>query len=145
MTYSSIGVISWSSLVMRRRWRSRRLLGPCALRRFCCSWLALSPFSPTNVHMIWLTALQDLDTVHEWSWGGMTLAFLYFQLSLTTDLKINNVGGYMTLLEVIFFSSFLQHIVNDLRYYCVYICIYICLYDTCADIIVSLCVCRDGF
>jgi len=37
-----------------------------------------------NVQLIWLTALQDLDTVREWSWGGMTLNFLYSQISLTT-------------------------------------------------------------
>jgi hypothetical protein len=53
--------------------------------------------------MIWLMALQDLDKVHEWSWGGMTLAFLYTQLTLDTEPTIGAVGGYMTLLEVIFF------------------------------------------
>lgn len=29
------------------------------------------------VHRLWLTMLQDLDTVHESSWDGMALAFLY--------------------------------------------------------------------
>jgi hypothetical protein len=42
-----IGVISWSSLLMTRRW-SRVLLGTLALRHFLCSWLA-SPFSPTRI------------------------------------------------------------------------------------------------
>jgi len=42
----------------------------------------------------------------EWSWGGMALAFFYSQLSLTSDAKINVVGSYMILLEVIFFSFF---------------------------------------
>jgi len=41
--------------------------------------------------------------VHEWSWGGMELAFLYTQLSLATDPKIGVVGDYMTVLQVIFF------------------------------------------
>jgi hypothetical protein len=46
-----------------------------------------------NVHLIWLTAMQDLDMVHEWFWGRMTLAFLYTQPSLATDLTISVVGG----------------------------------------------------
>jgi len=53
-----------------------------------------------NVHMLWLTMLQDLDTVQEWSWGGMTLDFLYTQLSIATDPTIGVVSGYMSLLEV---------------------------------------------
>jgi hypothetical protein len=56
-----------------------------------------------NVHLIWLTALQNLDTMDEWSWGGLALAFLYSQLSLTSDPRISVIGGYMTLFEVILF------------------------------------------
>jgi len=59
------------------------------------------------VHLIRLKQFQDLDTLDEWSWGRMTLAFLYSQLSLTSDAKISVVGGYMILLEVIFFFFFL--------------------------------------
>jgi len=92
-----------------------------------------------NVYLKWMTALQDLDTVREWSWGGMTLDFLYTQLSLATDPTVGAVGGYMTPLEVIYF--FFLIIIDDLQYYCVCICVY----DTCVDIIVSLCVCRDEF
>jgi len=53
-----------------------------------------------NVNLIWLTEFQDFDTLGEWSWGGMTFAFLYSQLSLASDAKIKEVIGYMTLLEV---------------------------------------------
>jgi len=38
----------------------------------------------------------------DWSWGGMTLAFLYEQISLTSDSAVKAIGGYMTLLVVIF-------------------------------------------
>jgi hypothetical protein len=58
------------------------------------------------VHLIRLTSFQDLDTLDEWSWGRMTLAFLYSRLSLTSNAKISVVGCYMTLLEVIFFFLF---------------------------------------
>ena len=50
-----------------------------------------------SVNLIWLKAFQNLDTLVEWSWGGMTLAFLYSQLYLTSGAKISGVGGYMTL------------------------------------------------
>ena len=38
----------------------------------------------------------------DWSWGGMTLAFLHEQLSLTSESAVKDVGGYMTLLMVIY-------------------------------------------
>ena len=38
---------NWRILLMMMRRRSRVLLGPHALRRFCCSWLA-TPFLPTR-------------------------------------------------------------------------------------------------
>jgi hypothetical protein len=46
--------------------------------------------------------------VGDWSWGGMPLAFLYEQFSLTSDSAVKVVGGYITLLVVIsFFLIFL--------------------------------------
>jgi len=59
-----------------------------------------------TVNLLWLLALQDLDMLDGWSWGEMGLAFLYEQLSLTSDSDVSVVGGYMTLLVVIFFSLF---------------------------------------
>jgi hypothetical protein len=89
-----IGVISWSSLLMTRRW-SRVLLGTLALRHFLCSWLA-SPFSPTRIAE---TFIYMTDSA--------ALAFLYSELSLTLDPKISDVGGNITLLQVIYIFSFL--------------------------------------
>ena len=43
-----------------------------------------------------------MDELDNWSWGGMGLAFLYEQLSLTSDSSVASIGGYMTLLVVIF-------------------------------------------
>jgi hypothetical protein len=51
--------------------------------------------------MLWLLALQDMDELNNWSWGGMRLAFLYEQLSLTSDSSVSSCVGYMTLLVVI--------------------------------------------
>jgi len=59
------------------------------------------------VNLLWLYVLQDLDELGEWSWGGMGLVFLYEQFSLTSDSDVAAVGGYMSLLVVIFsFLSF---------------------------------------
>jgi len=55
-----------------------------------------------NINLLWLLALQDMDELDSWSWGGMGLAFLYEHLSLTSDLSVVSCGGYMTLLVVIF-------------------------------------------
>ena len=55
-----------------------------------------------NINLFWLLALQDIDELDNWSWGGMGLAFLYEQLSLTSDSFVASCGGYMTLLVVIF-------------------------------------------
>jgi hypothetical protein len=56
-----------------------------------------------SVNLLWLLALQDLDKLGDWSWGTMTLAFLYDQLSFTSDSAVKALGGYMTLLVVIYF------------------------------------------
>jgi len=42
--------------------------------------LCYTIFSGKNnsiVNLLWLLALRDLDRLDDWSWGGMTLAFLY--------------------------------------------------------------------
>ena len=44
---------------------------------------------------------SDLANIGTWSWGAMGLAFLYDQLSLTSDSSVASIGGYMTLLVVI--------------------------------------------
>jgi len=51
-----------------------------------------------------MLAPHDLDELlGEWSWDGMRLAFLYEQLSLTSNSNVGAVGGYMSLLVIIYF------------------------------------------
>ena len=54
-----------------------------------------------SVNLLWLLALQDMNELHSWSWGAMRPAFLYEELSLTSDPFVASCGGYMTLLVVI--------------------------------------------
>jgi len=42
-----------------------------------------------------------MNKLGSWSWGRMGLAFLYEQLSLTSDSFVASCGGYMALLVVI--------------------------------------------
>jgi len=67
--------------------------------------------------------LQDMDELDSWSWGGMGLAFLYEQLSLTSDSSVASCGGYMTLLVVIF--VFLLFNLLDCK--CLIVCIILVL------------------
>jgi len=66
-----------------------------------------------------LLALQDRDELDSWSWGGMGLAFLYEELSLTSGSSVASCGGYMTLLVVIF--VFLLFYLLDHK--CIVVCI----------------------
>ena len=65
-------------------------------------WTIFSGKNNKNINLLWLLALQDMDELESWPWGGMRLAFLYEQLSLTSDSYVATCGGYMTLLVVIF-------------------------------------------
>jgi len=101
-------------------------LGWPALRRFCCSCLARPFFSSKNsknINLLRLLALQDMDELDNWSWGGMGLAFLYEQFSLTSESFMASCGGYMTLLVVIF--VFLLFYLLDRK--CIVICIILVL------------------
>jgi hypothetical protein len=76
------------------------------VKEFLLLLLSYTIFAGKNsitVNLLWLLALQDLDRVGDWSWGRMRLAFLYEQLSLTSDSAVSVVGGYMTLLVIIYF------------------------------------------
>jgi len=64
---------------------------------------------------------------------GHTLAFMYSQLSLTSDIKIKAVGGYMTLLQVIFFFSFF---LADRKY--IFVCIILVLRLLCLFVFVGM-------
>jgi len=64
-----------------------------------------------------------MDELDIWSWGGMRLAFLYEQLSLTSESSVASCGGYMTLLVVIF--VFLLFYFLDRK--CIVVCIVLVL------------------
>jgi len=82
-------------------------------------WTIFSGKNSKNINLLWLLALQDMDELDNWSCGGMGLAFLYDQLSLTSDSSVASCGGYMTLLVVIF--VFLLFYLFDLK--CLVVCI----------------------
>jgi hypothetical protein len=76
-------------------------------------WTLFAGKNNLNINLLWLLALQDIDVLDSWLWGGMGLDFLYEQLSLTSDSSVASCGGYMTLLGVIFFFFFFTYwIVN---------------------------------
>jgi len=82
-------------------------------------WTIFPDKNIKNINMLWLLALQDMDELDSWSWGGMRLAFLYEQLSLTSDSFMASCGGYMTLFVVIF--VFLLFYLLDRK--CIVVCI----------------------
>ncbi|XP_039683068.1 protein MAIN-LIKE 1-like [Medicago truncatula] len=82
-------------------------------------WTIFSGKNSKNINLFWLLALQDMDELDSWSWGGMRLAFLYEQLSLTFDSYVASCGGYMTLLVIIF--VFLLFYLLDRK--CLVVCI----------------------
>jgi len=85
------------------------LVRPVCVKAFLLLLLGCTLFAGKNnitVNLLWLLAIRNLDELGEWSWGGMRLAFLYEQLSLTTNSHVGVVGGYMSLLVVIFFFSY---------------------------------------
>jgi len=65
-------------------------------------WTTFFGKNSKTINLLWLLTLQDMDELDNWSWGGIGLAFLYDQLSLTSDSSVASCGGYMTLLVVIF-------------------------------------------
>ncbi|XP_039687170.1 protein MAIN-LIKE 2-like [Medicago truncatula] len=90
----------------------RRLL----LRRCEGKVLLMSVLNNRSINLLWLLALQDMNELDSWSWGGMELAFLYEQLSLITDSSVASCGGYMTLLvgwALAHFTNLIPRIHND--------------------------------
>ena len=78
---------------------------PACVKPFLLLLLGYTLFAGKNsktINLLWLLALQDIDELGSWSWGGMGLAFLYGQLSLTSSPHVGACGGYMSLLVVIF-------------------------------------------
>jgi len=89
---------------------------PTCVKAFLLLLLGYTLFAGKNnktINLLWLLAIRNLDELGEWSWGGMGLAFLYEHLSLTSSSHAGAVGGYMSLLVVIYiFSYFFKLIVN---------------------------------
>jgi len=56
-----------------------------------------------TINLLWMLAIRDLVNIGTWAWGAMGLAFFYEQLNLTYSSHVRAVGGYMTLLVVIFY------------------------------------------
>jgi hypothetical protein len=82
---------------------------PACVKAFLLLLLSYTLFARKNsntVNLLWLLAIQNLDELGEWSRGGMRLSFLYEQLSLTSNSHVGAVGGYLSLLVVIFFFLF---------------------------------------
>ena len=86
-------------------------------------WTLFAGKNIKNINLLWLLALQDMDELDSWSWGGMRLVFLYEQLSPTSDSFVASCGGYMTLLVVIF--VFLLFYLVDRK--CLVVCIILVL------------------
>jgi len=84
----------------------QKVVRPACVKAFLLLFLGYTLFAGKNskiVNLLWLLALYNLEDLDEWSWGGMRLDFLYEQFSLTSDPSVAGVGGYMSLLVVIYF------------------------------------------
>jgi len=89
---------------------------PACVKAFLLLLVGYTIFAAKNsktINLLWMLAIQNLDELGEWSWGGVGLAFLYEKLSPTSSSHVSSCGGYMTMFVVIFISSyFFKLIVN---------------------------------
>ncbi|RHN49885.1 putative protein-serine/threonine phosphatase [Medicago truncatula] len=96
----------------------QRRVRPACVKAFLLLLLGYTLFAGKNsktINLLWLLAIQNLDELGEWSWGGMGLAFLYEQLSLTSSSHVGSCGGYMSLLVGWVLAHF-RHIVPRRKY-----------------------------
>ena len=54
-----------------------------------------------HIDLIYLDCMADLQAIEKWSWGGMTLAYLYDYLDDSVRLNNITMAGCTTLLMVI--------------------------------------------
>ena len=76
------------------------------VKAFLLLLLGYTLFSGKNnktINLLWMLAIWDSANIGMWSWGAMGLAFLYEQLNLASSSHVGSVGGYMSLLVVIYF------------------------------------------
>ncbi|KAL8456215.1 hypothetical protein ACS0TY_034437 [Phlomoides rotata] len=62
--------------------------------------------SGARVSTFWLYYLEDMDRLHEYTWGAATLAYLYRHLGLASKAKVKQMAGYLTLLEAWIYLRF---------------------------------------
>ena len=61
--------------------------------------------SGSHVPVSLLACLEDLSAVGGYAWGASGLAHMYRQLGLASRSQVHGIGGYMTLMQVIFIYS----------------------------------------
>jgi len=79
---------------------------PACVKAFLLLLLGYTLFAGKNnktINLLWMLAIWHLAEIGTWSWCGMGLAFLYEQLNLTFSPHVGSIGGYMSLLVVIYF------------------------------------------
>jgi hypothetical protein len=54
-----------------------------------------------NIDLVYLDCMTDFNAIGKWSWGGMTLAYLYDYLDDYVRLRNKTMAGCVTLLMVI--------------------------------------------
>lgn len=60
----------------------------------------------TRVPVIYLQLLMDLDVMHTYASGATALAYMYRQLGFTTRVGVEQIIGYLTLMEAWIFEHF---------------------------------------
>jgi len=84
---------------------------PVCVKVFLLLFLGYTLFAGKNsktINLLWMLTIRDLANIGTWSWSVMRLAFLYEQLNLTSSEHVGSIGGYITLLMVIYFYFFLS-------------------------------------
>ncbi|XP_057425795.1 protein MAIN-LIKE 2-like [Lotus japonicus] len=80
-----------------------------AARAFLLRLVGMTIFcANTNnkVEVSYLGLFMDLEKVGEYTWGAMTLAFLYDQLKEATKVSTTSLGGYLNLFQARIFEYF---------------------------------------
>ena len=62
--------------------------------------------SENRVHLMWLKFMQNLCNPRKYSWGSVTLSWLYRQLCNATDKKAKQIGGPLILVQLWIYVRF---------------------------------------
>ncbi|KAH1253886.1 Protein MAIN-LIKE 1 [Glycine max] len=63
-------------------------------------------WSATNVHVVYLEALRDLNMTERYAWGVAALVYMYDQLNDASLSHSRQLGGYITLLQCWIYEHF---------------------------------------